>query len=48
MVSEAGLHQLRIAEIEKYEHITFLFNGGREEPFAGEERIQVPSPKVAT
>jgi 2,3-bisphosphoglycerate-independent phosphoglycerate mutase len=48
VVSEAGLHQLRIAETEKYAHVTFFFNGGREEPFAGEERILVPSPKVAT
>jgi 2,3-bisphosphoglycerate-independent phosphoglycerate mutase len=48
VVSETGLHQLRIAETEKYAHVTFFFNGGREEPFAGEERILVPSPKVAT
>lgn len=40
--------QLRIAETEKYPHVTFFFNGGREQPFAGEERILVPSPKVAT
>lgn len=44
----AGLKQLRIAETEKYPHVTFFFNGGREEPFQGEERILVPSPKVAT
>ena len=44
----AGLTQLRIAETEKYAHVTFFFSGGREEPFAGEERILVPSPKVAT
>ncbi|MGY1531446.1 2,3-bisphosphoglycerate-independent phosphoglycerate mutase [Luteimonas sp. A649] len=43
-----GLTQLRIAETEKYAHVTFFFNGGREAPFAGEERILVPSPKVAT
>jgi 2,3-bisphosphoglycerate-independent phosphoglycerate mutase len=48
VVSEAGLHQLRIAETEKYAHVTFFFNGGRETPFPGEERILVPSPKVAT
>jgi 2,3-bisphosphoglycerate-independent phosphoglycerate mutase len=48
VVSEAGRHQLRIAETEKYAHVTFFFNGGREEPFPGEERILVPSPKVAT
>ncbi|NLA67997.1 MAG: 2,3-bisphosphoglycerate-independent phosphoglycerate mutase [Gammaproteobacteria bacterium] len=43
-----GLAQLRIAETEKYAHVTFFFNGGREAPFPGEERILVPSPKVAT
>lgn len=48
LVSKAGLRQLRIAETEKYPHVTFFFNGGREEPYAGEERIMVPSPKVAT
>ena len=40
--------QLRIAETEKYPHVTYFFSGGREEPFAGEERILIPSPKVAT
>ncbi len=40
--------QLRIAETEKYAHVTFFFNGGREEPFTGEDRVLVPSPKVAT
>jgi len=40
--------QLRIAETEKYAHVTFFFNGGRETPFAGEDRILVPSPRVAT
>jgi len=43
-----GLAQLRIAETEKYAHVTFFFSGGREDPYAGEERILVPSPKVAT
>ena len=47
-LSGLGLTQLRIAETEKYAHVTFFFSGGREEPFAGEERILVPSPKVAT
>lgn len=47
-LSELGLKQLRIAETEKYAHVTFFFNGGREDPFPGEERILVPSPKVAT
>ena len=48
VVSEKGLLQLRCAETEKYAHVTFFFNGGREEPFKGEDRILVPSPKVAT
>jgi 2,3-bisphosphoglycerate-independent phosphoglycerate mutase len=43
-----GLHQLRLAETEKYAHVTFFFNGGVEEPFEGEDRILVPSPLVAT
>ena len=43
-----GLKQLRIAETEKYAHVTFFFSGGREEPYPGEDRILVPSPKVAT
>ncbi len=43
-----GLKQLHIAETEKYAHVTFFFNGGREAPFDGEDRILVPSPKVAT
>ncbi len=47
-VSKAGLKQLRIAETEKYAHVTFFFNGGEEKSFPGEERILVPSPKVAT
>ena len=46
--SAKGLTQLRIAETEKYAHVTFFFNGGLEEPYAGEERILIPSPKVAT
>jgi 2,3-bisphosphoglycerate-independent phosphoglycerate mutase len=48
VVSSAGLTQLRIAETEKYPHVTFFFSGGREKQFEGEERIVVPSPKVAT
>jgi 2,3-bisphosphoglycerate-independent phosphoglycerate mutase len=48
VVAEAGLKQLRIAETEKYAHVTFFFNGGRETVFPGEERILIPSPKVAT
>ncbi len=47
-VSAAGKTQLRIAETEKYAHVTFFFNAGREEPYEGEERILVASPKVAT
>ncbi len=47
-VAAQGLTQLRIAETEKYGHVTFFFNGGREAPFEGEERILVPSPHVAT
>ncbi len=48
IISTAGLKQLRIAETEKYAHVTFFFNGGREEVFPGEDRILIPSPKVAT
>ena len=48
IVSKAGMKQLRIAETEKYAHVTFFFSGGREDVFEGEERILVPSPKVAT
>ncbi len=48
VVSGKGLKQLRIAETEKYAHVTFFFSGGREAVFPGEERILVPSPKVAT
>jgi 2,3-bisphosphoglycerate-independent phosphoglycerate mutase len=47
-LSALGLRQLRIAETEKYAHVTFFFSGGREAPFDGEERVLVPSPKVAT
>jgi len=47
-VASKGKTQLRIAETEKYAHVTFFLNGGREEPFEGEKRIMVPSPKVAT
>lgn len=47
-VSSLGLNQLRIAETEKYAHVTFFFNGGREEPYENEDRVLIPSPKVAT
>jgi 2,3-bisphosphoglycerate-independent phosphoglycerate mutase len=48
IVSRAGKKQIRIAETEKYPHVTFFFSGGREEVFPGESRIMCPSPKVAT
>jgi len=48
VISKQGLKQLRMAETEKYAHVTFFFNGGKEEPFSNEDRILVPSPKVAT
>lgn len=48
VLSKAGKKQIRIAETEKYPHVTFFFNGGREIPFEGEQRIMCPSPKVAT
>lgn len=48
VLSDHGLTQLRLAETEKYAHVTFFFNGGREAPFAGESRILIPSPKVKT
>jgi 2,3-bisphosphoglycerate-independent phosphoglycerate mutase len=48
VISKNGMTQLRIAETEKYAHVTFFFNGGVEEPYKGEDRILVPSPKVAT
>ena len=47
-LADKGMSQLRLAETEKYAHVTFFFNGGREEPYEGEDRILVPSPKVAT
>ncbi|KAF3984358.1 MAG: 2,3-bisphosphoglycerate-independent phosphoglycerate mutase [Methylococcales symbiont of Hymedesmia sp. n. MRB-2018] len=48
VLADAGLHQLRLAETEKYAHVTFFLNGGRDEPFKNEDRILVPSPKVKT
>lgn len=49
IIAENGLHQIRIAETEKYPHVSFFFSGGRETPFNGESRIMIPSPKeVAT
>ena len=48
VISKAGLTQLRIAETEKYAHVTFFFNGGLEKEFPGESRVMIPSPKVAT
>ena len=48
VIAEHGMTQLRIAETEKYAHVTFFFNGGEEREFKGEERILIPSPKVAT
>ena len=48
VLSARGLTQLRIAETEKYAHVTFFFNGGVEQPYEGEDRILIPSPKVAT
>jgi 2,3-bisphosphoglycerate-independent phosphoglycerate mutase len=48
VVSRASLKQIRIAETEKYPHVTFFFSGGREQEFPGESRIMIPSPKVAT
>ena len=48
ILADAGLRQFHVAETEKYAHVTYFFNGGREEPFAGEDRVLVPSPKVAT
>jgi 2,3-bisphosphoglycerate-independent phosphoglycerate mutase len=47
-VSDAGIGQFRTAETEKYAHVTFFFNGGREPPYPGEERLLIPSPKVAS
>ena len=48
VVEQAGLQQIRIAETEKYPHVTFFFSGGREVPFEGERRLMIKSPKVAT
>jgi 2,3-bisphosphoglycerate-independent phosphoglycerate mutase len=48
VIERNGLKQIRIAETEKYPHVTFFFSGGREKPFEGESRIMIPSPKVAT
>lgn len=48
ILEKSGKRQIRIAETEKYPHVTFFFSGGREEPFQGENRIMIPSPKVAT
>src|SRR5690606_3384055 len=48
VIQSEGLKQIRIAETEKYPHVTFFFSGGREMPFEGETRIMAPSPKVAT
>jgi 2,3-bisphosphoglycerate-independent phosphoglycerate mutase len=48
VVANSGRTQLRMAETEKYPHVTYFLNGGREEPYTGEDRIMVPSPKVAT
>jgi len=48
VISDAGLRQLHCAETEKYPHVTYFFNGGHEAPYPGEDRIIVPSPKVAT
>ena len=48
VISDAGMTQFHAAETEKYPHVTFFLNGGREEPFPGEDRVLVPSPKVAT
>jgi 2,3-bisphosphoglycerate-independent phosphoglycerate mutase len=48
VVSDAGLTQFHTAETEKYAHVTFFLNGGREEPFPGEDRVLIPSPRVAT
>ena len=47
-IASLGLHQLRVAETEKYAHVTLFFNGGVEQPFEGEDRLLIPSPKVST
>lgn len=48
LIADAGLRQFHVAETEKYAHVTYFFNGGREAPYPGEDRLLVPSPKVAT
>ena len=48
MLARAGIHNLRIAETEKYAHVTYFLNGGVEKPFPLEERVLIPSSKVAT
>jgi 2,3-bisphosphoglycerate-independent phosphoglycerate mutase len=48
LLSKEGLRQLKVAETEKYAHVTYFFNGGEETPWAGEDRVLIPSPKVAT
>src|SRR5436305_6284798 len=48
VMAQLNLRNLRVAETEKYAHVTYFFNGGVEKPFPGEERVLVPSPKVAT
>ena len=48
VVADAGLRQLHVAETEKYAHVTYFLNGGHEQPFPKEDRVLVPSPKVAT
>jgi len=48
IIEKKGLKQIRIAETEKYPHVTFFFSGGREQPFNEETRLMIPSPKVAT
>src|ERR1700728_1351909 len=48
VMAQMNLRNLRVAETEKYSHVTYFFNGGVEQPFPGEDRVLVPSPKVAT
>ncbi len=48
VLARDGVHNLRIAETEKYAHVTYFLNGGAEKPFAGEDRVLIPSSKVAT
>ena len=47
VLARAGLTQFRCAETEKYAHVTYFFNGGREEPFPGEDRLMIPSPRTS-